>query len=275
MKIIKVLIGLVFCMSFSYANPVFVSFINEIQTEPASLQRIEIHTTPVSGAGTNLSGWWIRTRAGIATINQGVMIPYDGYVTIDATNTSGIFNLNAIADTLTLYNSYGIPLQTVIWPAQPVGWNKAPAPPYGGSICLYRSPYYNYHFTDWDRINWYIDSTPTFDELNNNWSSISGTVFNAQGQPASGLIVDAIGPNGTMCGLSDTAGHYNIFGLGAGKYWLTVYAVQQGIPVGNFPESVSVGYSQNVSNININLPISGIEQHAHSTLKCNISGCNF
>ncbi len=267
MRIVKVIFCVVSGITFIYANPIFVSYINEIQTAPDSLQRIELHTTPIPSGGS-LNGWWIKTRAGIATINQGVTIPYDGYLTIDASNTSGIFQLNPIADTITIYSNYGWSVQSVIFPAQPVGWNKAPAPPFGGSISLYRSPYYSY--MEWDRVNWYIDSTPTFDEPNNNWSSISGTLLNAQGQPASGLFVDAKGPNGVMCGLSDAAGHYDIFGLGVGKYWLTVWAVQQYVQVGNYPDSVYVGYSQNVSNININLPISGIEQTNHSVLSDNL-----
>jgi len=270
MRMIKVMFGLAFCISFSYANPIFVSFINEIQTAPESLQRIEIHTTPLPGAGYNLGGYWIKTRAGIATINQGIIIPYTGFITIDSTNTSGIFHLNAIADTITIYSNYNYPIQSVIFPAQLVGWNKAPAPPYGGSICLYRSPYYSYYFNDWDRINWYIDSTPTFDEPNDNWSSISGTIFNAQGQPVSGLFVDARGPNGVMCGLSDNTGHYDIFGLGAGKYWLTVWVVQQYVPVGNYSDSVYVDYNQNVPSINISLPINGIEHNNYSAFVDNL-----
>jgi hypothetical protein len=257
MRILKVIFGLIFSITVIFANPVFISYINEIQTAPESLQRIEIHTTPFPGAGANLSGYWIKTRAGIATINQGTIIPYTGFITIDSTNTSGIFHLNTITDTITIYSNNNYILQSVIFPAQPVGEDLAPAPPFGGSVCLYRSPYY--YFIEWDKINWYIDSTPTFDEPNDDWSSISGTILNAQGQPASGLFVDASGQNGDMCGFSDTAGHYDICGLGQGKYWLTVW-IGYGVFAGNYPESVYVGYSQNVPNININLPLNGIEQ---------------
>ncbi|MBS4015640.1 MAG: T9SS type A sorting domain-containing protein [Candidatus Latescibacteria bacterium] len=262
MKTIKVVLGLLLYITFIWSNPVFVSFINEIQTLPLSEQRIEIHNTPAFGGSTDLSGYWIKTRAGIANINPGIVLQYNGFVTIDSTNTTGIFYINPDADTVEIYTNYDWLIQSVIFPGQPVGWNKAPAPPYGGSISLYRSPYYSNMY--WDRINWYIDSTPTFNATNDNWSSISGSVYNLQGQPIAGLFIEAKGLDGVMCGLSDSIGHFHIPGLGFGKYWLTVWT-HNNVLIGNYPDSVYLGYSEHIS-ITIYLPYGGIEQNPNVTL---------
>lgn len=263
MKIIKVLIGLVFCISFIYANPILVTMLHEFQTSPDSLERIELHQTPEQFSTTvNLSGCQIRTRAGIATINQGVILPAGGYITIDSTNTSGIFSLGDLSDTIALYWSSYL-LDRVTYPRSTAIWYSVPTPPYGGSSCLYRTPY---SFPG-DMINWYIDSTPTFGFVNDNWSSISGRVLNAQGQPVIGNFVQASSLTDISCAYTDSFGNYIIAGLGAGKYWVTVWAHVQ---VGNYPESVYVGYSQNVLGININLPFVRIEQDNELSLFNNL-----
>jgi len=254
MKIVKIVFCVVFCITFIYANPILVTMLHEFQTSPDSLERIELHQTPEQFSTTvNLGGCQIRTRAGIATINQGVILPAGGYITIDSTNTSGIFSLGDLSDTIALYWSSYL-LDRVTYPRSTAIWYSVPTPPYGGSSCLYRTPY----SFPWDMINWYIDSTPTFGFVNDNWSSISGRVLNAQGQPVIGNFVQASSLTDISCAYTDSFGNYIIAGLGAGKYWVTVWAHVQ---VGNYPESVYVGYSQTIPNINISLPISGIEQY--------------
>ncbi|MEO0075426.1 MAG: lamin tail domain-containing protein, partial [candidate division WOR-3 bacterium] len=118
-----------------FANPIIVTYINEVQANPPSLQRIELHEIPEESSTTlNLSGYQIKTRAGVAIINSGVVLPAGGYVTIDATNTSGVFQINPICDTIVFrYNANSI-LDQVSWPHQPAGWQKAPTPPLNGSI---------------------------------------------------------------------------------------------------------------------------------------------
>jgi len=253
MRITNILVGvaLFLCVSFMPANPIFVSYINEFRTtHDSSLEAIELH--PIGDPGSvNVNGWTIRTRAGTATIPSGI-IQSNGYLVIDTFSIYGTFCLNEIADSIRLYDSQGYLRDKVIY-----GYlgSKVPAPPYGGSACLYRTHPAMY----WDLFSWYIDSTPTFEYTNDDWSSISGVVLNAQGQPMSGYCVIANGCYGSSCAFTDSTGNFNVCGLGQSNYWLTVWTGNC-VFAGNYPDSVYVGYSQNVPNINITLPLGGIEQ---------------
>ncbi|MEO0115549.1 MAG: carboxypeptidase regulatory-like domain-containing protein [candidate division WOR-3 bacterium] len=213
MKKVKIL-PFVCLLAFTYANPFIETLISEFQTAPDSLERIELHALPFPYP-VNLGGWTITTNAGTATINPGTILPYDGYVTIDRTNTTGIFSLNDTLDTINLYDNRGFWVDGVTWPSLPAGWRNAPTPPYGGSSAIYRSNTY------WIETNWYIDSTPTFDGPNDDWSSISGRILNRSGQPIFNAYVRAYGPTGGCDAESDSLGNYTVAGLGEGKYRVT------------------------------------------------------
>ncbi|MEO0091113.1 MAG: T9SS type A sorting domain-containing protein [candidate division WOR-3 bacterium] len=251
-------ICLILCVTIINANPIIITFINEIQTAPDNQEAIELHITPYGNSyPIDISGWRIQSNAGFAIINQGVTIPPDGFVVIDATNTTGIFNLNDTADVVSLYNNQGFLMDRVVYPSFPASWQGGPAPPVGSSISLYRSPVWSSIY--WDRVNWYVDLSPSLGLPNDNWSSISGTIFNSQGQPMSNRIVIANGPTGGMNCLTDANGNYTIAGLGEGKYWITIWNTynQQ---AGNYYDSVYVGYNQNVTGVNIIIPMTNIEQ---------------
>lgn len=244
----------------SFANPIIVTYINEVQANPPSLQRIELHEIPEESSTTlNLSGYQIKTRAGVAIINSGVILPAGGYVTIDATNTSGVFQINPLCDTIIFrYNANSI-LDQVSWPYHPAGWQKAPAPPLNGSIAMYRLN------SLWENImNWYIDSTPTFGSVNDDWSSISGTVTQSQGIPAINHIVYASGRTGASCGITNALGQYTIQGLGADKYQISIY--YNHYLVATHQDSIELGYNQHLTNINIIIPIGDIHQPNHSRI---------
>ncbi len=243
-----------------FANPIIVTYINEVQANPPSLQRIELHEIPEESSTTlNLSGYQIKTRAGVAIINSGVVLPAGGYVTIDATNTSGVFQINPICDTIIFrYNANSI-LDQVSWPYQPAGWRRAPAPSLNGSIALYRLNWL------WENImNWYIDSTPTLGSINDDWSSISGTVTHNQGIPAINHIVYASGRTGTSCGITNSLGQYTIQGLGADKYQISIYYNHN--LVSTYSDSVDLGYNQHLTNINIIIPTGDIHEAHHSRI---------
>jgi hypothetical protein len=250
MKIAKVILFICFGISFTNANPVLVTFINEFQTASDFGQAIELHPSHSIGT-TNISGWTIKTQAGTATI-PSCIIQSNGYEIIDTFSITGIFYMNPVADSLRLYNNYGVLQERIVW-----GYpgSKTPAPPYNGSTCIYRSNPSMY----WDLFSYYIDSTPTLGGLNNNWSSISGTVFNAQGQPINGYCVIAEGKYGSSCVITNSNGYFNICGLAQSKYWVTVWSNYNTL-AGQYPDSVYVGYSQNVSGINITVPLSNIEE---------------
>ncbi len=213
MKKVKIL-PFVCLLAFTYANPFIETLISEFQTAPDSLERIELHAIP-SYMSVELGGWTITTNAGTATINPGMILPYNGYVTIDRTNTTGIFSLNDVSDTIKLRDNQGHWLDAVCWPKLLAWWRNAPAPPYGGSSAIYRSNTY------WVETNWYIDSTPTFNAPNDDWSSISGRILNQGGQPVRFAYVCAYGPTGGCDAESDSLGNYTVAGLGEGKYRVT------------------------------------------------------
>lgn len=251
MKVSKFLL-IVYLISSVHSNPIIQTFINEFQTAPDSLERIELHAVPPYGQ-VDLGGWTITTRAGTATINPGTILPLYGYATIDRTNTAGIFSLDETQDTIYLYTNHGWRIDEVRWPSLPVGNYNSPAPPYDGSSSRYRPPY-----EPWEPINWYIDSTPTFDEPNDDWSSISGRVLNQYNQPLIGFGVYARGFYGRSAGKADSLGDYTVAGLGEGNYWLFGYdSLGQRV---NYPESVFVGYNQHITGIHIIVPDNGMER---------------
>lgn len=229
-----------------YAD-MWITVIHEVQAAPDSLEKIELHWAP-AGIGVypetlNLGGTQIRTRAGTAFINSGIILTDSGYVVIDSTNTTGVFSLNAVTDTVKI----SIP-----------GW-------WEDYVVIRNLPPYKSFATfnivnRWGKqsLNRYIDDTPTFGYENNDWSSISGCVRDTSNQPISLAEVWATSPIGESWDWTDSLGQYFLLGLGAGKYQVSVQS-----NVGNaiYPESVYVPFSTHITNINFILPQVGITEH--------------
>jgi hypothetical protein len=232
------------------ANPIYESYITEIQVAPDSLERIEIYNP--NDFAQDLSNSQIITSAGIAFVNDSTFIPAEGYFVIDSTNTHGVFSLNDESDSIFLYGYYSVIEETYKYPVLPAGYGHGPTPPYNGSVALftqYIGDPYNYS-------NWYIDSTPTFGSDNNDWSSISGMVLDQDSNPAVFHEISASGPMGGLNYYPHNIQPYSLRGLGVGKYWVQA---RLGYNWYSYPESIDLGYNEHLTGYDIIFPFVAIQ----------------
>lgn len=130
---ISLTFSLLCCTSLAFSNPIPVYIINEFQTSPDSLQRIELHWSveDFSFYPETLLGWKIVTSYGTATIDTSLVLD-SNYVVIDSTNTSGVFKLGEIRDTIEIIAVHEHGESIVEYLSYP---EYAPTPPPGASAC--------------------------------------------------------------------------------------------------------------------------------------------
>jgi hypothetical protein len=116
-------------------------------------------------------------------------------------------------------------------------------------------------------MNWYIDSTPTPGEANDDYSVIAGSVTGTGGVTLDEVSVRAAGQYGSCYRWLIHETGYSIGGLGAGTYQLKAWASHNGHPYSTtYPESVTVGYSQTVGGIDIVIPLIGVAEAPPTSL---------
>jgi len=149
------------------ADPLPVYIINEYQTAPDSLERIEFHAFP-SPIYENLYGWRIVTRAGTAWISDSIILD-SGYVVIDSSNTSGVFDLGDEEDSVFVEGDI---YTQIVYP------DPDPAPPEGASVSLF---FLWCDDLDPIRLDHYIETVPTFGSPNSHYPGcqVSGSVYSA------------------------------------------------------------------------------------------------
>jgi hypothetical protein len=231
------------------ANPCIMTWINEFSTD-TSYQFVELHAQPLGWPVESLNGARLITSTSECTLD--ISMPTSDYVVIDSLSLAlgwvgnGTFRLRTDSDFIRLVGQQpGMP-DNVVYPCTPTGLGQSLAPPPGGS-----SSFWNYDYETGQNFNWYIDSTPTPGEPNEDYSTISGSVKSESGYVITDQSVYVFGRYGSgqfyLC-----PGTFVIGGLGAGRYFVqssgthdteTVYAT--------WPESVDLGYDQTVSGINL------------------------
>jgi len=229
------------------ANPIFDSYITEIQVAPDSMERIEI-INPNDSLWIDLSNCQIRTNAGIAIIDDSTIILPNSYFVIDHSNTHGFFSLNDTTDSIILETSS---VQGVYkYPVLPAGYGQGPTPPFNGSVSFYTIGHDIFSYA-----NWYIDSTPTFGSENDDWSSISGRVLDQDSNLAYYHEISATGPIGGIT--SYPTQPYYLQGLGAGKYWVQA---RFGYNWYAYPESIDLGYNEHLTGYDIIFPFDAVHE---------------
>jgi len=242
-----------------FANPVVVTIINEVGIREDGQGWVELHSEPEPGWIEDLNGVQVLTASSVCTLTCSLR--YDEFIIIDSAVLAqgiigrGSFRLNPDSDRVVLIYPLPYPAESICYPVIPTGWRRGPAPPIGGSIAI---------FNDGSTvINWYIDSTPTPGEDNNDYSTIQGTVTWDSGLQVSGGQVVVSGDYGSgVWEIYGQPAQYRIRGLGAGRFWVaaTVNIVGHGLVTVPYPESVDVGYSQTVSGINIHITLPGTNE---------------
>jgi hypothetical protein len=254
----KLLVCLLFAAAVVAANPFVLTVLNEVSVDSAR-PFIELHGGP-DNQSIDLNGWQLVTTTSACTLTH--YLQYNEFLVVDSEALAlgevahGTLRLLPLEDSVALLDSTGRVFDWVSYPRYPTGHGRGPLPPIPGSIAFWNS-------IDGDdqSMNWYIDSTPTPGEANDDYSTISGTISGIGGVTLDDGEVVAYGPNGHCYhGLSHETG-YSISGLGAGTYQVNGWGNYNGNGYsGSYPESVIVGYSQVVSGIDLVIPPTGVAE---------------
>ena len=251
-----------FCAAAA-ANPVMVTFVNEIQVAPDSLERIEIHPHNwMSGYPIDLSGWQIVTAAGTATVNDSVVCANESsYVVLDRSNTTGTFSLGDEQDSVTFLDGYGHCEWAIVYPPQWSSWepDRLWRPPVGMSSSMYYSVYY-----EWpdlvESFGCYLDSTPTFGAENDDTlGGIAGRVLDDHGYPLPNCWVLVESEYGSIYTRCDSVGRYCIRPLGPASYIVSAHGDSTWLPT-YYPDSVYVAPNQLRDSINLTMYPVGIAE---------------
>ncbi len=248
------------------ANPVAMTFINEFGFEDDSLGWVELHAEPPDGETVDMTNWLLMTTTSACTL--AYTMPCDGFLVVDSASLAdgeyghGTFRLNPVGDSIWVvpdsrHTYYG---DGVVFPLLPAGLGRAPMPPSGGSAAVYNGP-----GARSQTINWYVDSTPTREVENDDYSTVTGAVTWAPGRGFYEVEVVLSGPMGASVSSVASSGQlYRTIGLGAGKYAATAYGYPGCVTL-SYPESVDVGYSQTVPGIDLDFDPQGVEDRQPPT----------
>lgn len=260
------LLCLFFLCAASAANPVMVTFVNEIQVAPDSLERIEIHPHNwMSGYPIDLSGWQIVTAAGTATVNDSLVCASESsYVVLDRSNTTGTFSLGDEQDSVTFLDGYGHCEWTIVYPPQWSDWGpyRFWRPPAGMSSSMFYSVYY-----EWpdliENFGCYLDSTPTFGTENDDTlGGIAGRVLDDHGYPLPDCWVLVESEYGSIYTRCDSVGRYSSRPLGPASYIVSAHGDSTWLPT-KYPDSVRIEPNQLRDSINLTMyPVGIAETHA-------------
>jgi hypothetical protein len=255
---IKTLVCLLFAAAVVAANPFVETYLSEVSVDSAH-QFVELHCAPMPQS-VDLHGWRIVTSMSACTLSytyqDSEFLVIDSAALALGQVGSGKFRLNPLGDSLFLLDDTGRVEDSVHYPKYPTGYGSAPSPPAIGSVA-----FWNYDDVEGQWMNWYIDSTPTPGEANNDYSRIAGTLAGTGGVTLDEAVVAAGGQYGSSGrGLYHQAS-FSIGGLGAGTYQVSAGGFYNGHSYyGVYPDSVTVGYSQGVGGIDIVIPLTGVAE---------------
>jgi hypothetical protein len=254
----KLLVCLLFAAAVVAANPFVETYLNEVSVDSAH-QFVELHCAPMSQSA-DLHGWRIVTSMSACTLSytfqDSEFLVIDSAALATGGIGSGTLHVNPLGDSLFLLDDTGRVEDSVHYPRYPTGYGSAPLPPATGSVA-----FWNHDDVEGQWMNWYIDSTPTPGEANNDYSRITGTLTGTGGVTMDEAVVAAGGQyGGSGCGLYHQAS-FSIGGLGAGTYQVSAGGLYNGHSYyGVNPDSVTVGYSQGVGGIDFVIPMAGVAE---------------
>jgi hypothetical protein len=242
-------------------NPIITTIINEFGFDADGLGWMELHPSFPEYPEMDMTGWLLTTSTSVCTFAY-TMSPY-GFLLVDSASLaggeygSGTFRLDPAGDTIRMVPDPGHPeyAESVVFPVLPAGDGRAPMPPDHGSASLAGV------YGGWTPVlNWYIDSTPTPGQENDNYSTITGIVRWGSGHYFDWVDISVLGPMGSSYSNVQSSGEtFEAPGLGAGRYEVAAcgwYASGESL---FYPESVDVGYSETLSGIILDFDPQGVE----------------
>ncbi|OYD15168.1 hypothetical protein CH333_06450 [candidate division WOR-3 bacterium JGI_Cruoil_03_44_89] len=238
----KFFVLVIFCLTGIISADPIPLMISEFQTSPDSLERIELNYY-------TLGELTVVTRAGTAYVDTSLLS--ECFPVIDSTNTEGNFSLDDVCDTITIFFSEDLYVDTLSL-IYPVPCLPAP-PPYASGSHFYQT---------YVGEDWYIDSTPTFGEVNDDYPycRISGAVFGGDSVPIEGAEVKAtLHEFWDWVDTSDVDGSYSFTDIYPGSY--TLIATRDGY----YPDTIGVSTHAlcPAEEVDFYLSIMGIEEESN------------
>jgi len=250
-------------------NPIIVTIVNEFGFDDDGLGWVELHPTFQESPELDMTGWLLTTSTSVCTF--AYKMPFYGYLIVDSVSLAGgeyghgTFRLDPAGDTIRLAADQSHPWynESVAFPLLPAGEGRAPLPPVHGSASL--AAMYGGVYTP--VVNWYIDSTPTPNQENDDYSTISGIVRWGSGRYFDWVDVSVFGPMGRSFSMVWSSGDtFRAPGLGAGRYQIAACGWGWGDSL-FYPESVDVGYSETLSGIILDFDPPGVEEGQQPTAR--------
>jgi hypothetical protein len=246
-------------------NPIYTT-INEFGFDDSTLGWVEVHPSTMQGPELDMTGWLLSTNTSVCTF--AYTMPRDGFLIVDSASLaggeygSGTFRLDPAGDTIRLVPDPVHPryADSVVFPVLPADGGHAPMPPAHGSASMAMWD------NGWTKVtNWYIDSTPTREMENDDYSTVTGIVKWGSGHHFSFVDISVFGPMGISYSSVPSSGMtFEASCLGAGRYEVAACGYPGGVTL-IYPDSVDVGYSQVVSGINFDFDPPGVGEGQRPT----------
>ncbi|MCX6841454.1 MAG: hypothetical protein NTX53_04105 [candidate division WOR-3 bacterium] len=259
-------LSVVLLAALAAGNPFILSIINEFGFDEDGLGWMELHPLAPGDPEMDMTGWVLTTNTSACTF--AYFMPDFGFLVVDSASLAGgeyghgTFRLDPAGDTIRMVADQRHPWYTesVAYPVLPAGEGRAPLPPVHGSASLAGV------YGGWTPIyNWYIDSTPTPNQENDNYSTISGIVRWGSEHRFDWVDISVFGPMGSSFSNVSVSGEaFEAPGLGAGRYQVAACGWGWGDSL-FYPESVDIGYSETLSGIILDFDAQGLEESRESS----------
>ena len=187
-------------------------YINEFMFDSTGW-KIELRPVPY-GNETPFNGWFITSKTDTAFFKDGIILNDSSYIVITQDSLQSQLKINPAGDTLTLYNSDSLAMETFSFGNN--NMYSPPAPKMGQSICLRV-----YSDEGWQQYYYYFDNTPTMgyenDTLNAN-GYIDGYIKDEQNNPIEGVKVIYGYDKAPLYIETNSAGYFNYYDCSINKY---------------------------------------------------------
>ena len=234
------ILALCLAAAIAVANPAVPKFLSEVGSDSIRGQWVEI----INALGCDIRGWQITTGQSCCTLEcSRPMLVIDSALLAQGDSVRGTFRFNPQGDIVSL-SGCG---EWVSFPSLPAGGSSAPAFPPKGSISCWPSGWY------YSGYCWYVDSSPTPGQYNDDYGAISGALFGAPESLYFFFTVTASGPAAQVGSEVDYHwGTYYLGGLSPGKYWVTAFACVNGDTwSGAASDSIELGYTERRTDVGV------------------------
>lgn len=220
------------------ANPWAPKFLSEVGSDSMRGQWVEI----MNDMGADIRGWQITTTQSRCTLLcRAMVLVVDSALLARGDSAHGTFRFSPQGDVIQVTGCG----ESVSFPSLPAGGYAAPAFPSRGSLSCWQS--------GWSvgRCCWYVDSSPTPGQENDDYGAISGSLLGVPQSHYFDFTATASGPAARVDAQVDYQyGRFYFGGLSPGKYRVTASAIINGDTwSGAAPDSIELGYAESRTGV--------------------------